>query len=999
MNDIPNILIVDDKQQNLVALEKTLKGTNANFIKALNGDEALRASLKYDFALAILDVQMPGMDGYELAEYLREEERMRTLPIIFVSAVYMDEFHIFRGYEAGAVDYIVKPYEPSILVNKVKVFLELHRQKAELQKHREHLEELVSERTRDLNETLSELEEEITERKRAETALQQSEKELTIRNRIAEIFLTIADEQMYYEVLKIVLEVMESEFGIFGYIDEKGALVVPTMTRHIWDQCKVEEKDIVFPRETWGDSTWPQAIREKRTIYTNKLSKKTPEGHIAITRHISLPVIHRGEVLGLMLVANKETDYDERDIELFETIGKAIAPILDARLQRDREERERKKMEEKVKHLNLVLRAIRNVNQIIVRERDRDELLKSACKNFIETRGFQSAWIALVDGAGKVVTTARAGMDERFDALVTHMERSGIPESCGRAMERPGILGVEDTGTTCPDCPLSDTYGDNGALCIRLEHEGTVYGLLVTSLSRPFVTDPGEHSLLEEVAGDIAFALHNIDQMEEKKRADEALQESEAQLVERVKELNCLYTLSRLVETPGISLEEFLGQSVRLIPDGLQYPEIACARLVFVGREYTTDNYRDTAWKLTRDFVVAGCGVGSVDVCYLEERPEADDCPFLKQERNLIDGMARNISETLERKQAENALRESEAKYKWVSDNSPAVLYQYLMTPDGGFSFPYISDMVETIFGVTAEDVMNDPLKLLGMVHPDDQELFQKGIEIAAANLESFPLTFRCVKDEEILWIEARGMPTPLEDGGILWDGFLIDITERKKADEKLARLTARFRRVLATSPAVIYSIIADPKRKPEEGYPPMFISDNITKLFGYEVRECLEDPQWWAGHLHPRDAQQAFAGMSRVFEEGHYTHEYRFLHKDGIYRWVRDEMLLVYDDKGTPAELVGSWTDITNKKEHEQHHLNVIVNTSHLINTPLTVAAGHMDLVRMGLKEMTPELANTVHEKLQNIRDLVKEGLTKNITLLIEETSDGWTPVRKKRG
>ena len=168
MNGRPNILIVDDREQNLFVLEKTLKSTGANIVRALNGDAALRAALKFDFALAILDVQMPGMDGYELAEFIREDEKTRSLPIIFLSAVCSDEYHVFRGYEAGAVDYIVKPYEPTILINKVEVFLELYRQKTQLENYKENLEELVEERTQELEKTLAELEEEIAERKKAE---------------------------------------------------------------------------------------------------------------------------------------------------------------------------------------------------------------------------------------------------------------------------------------------------------------------------------------------------------------------------------------------------------------------------------------------------------------------------------------------------------------------------------------------------------------------------------------------------------------------------------------------------------------------------------------------------------------------------------------------------------------------------------------------------------------------------------------------------------------
>ena len=105
------ILIVDDKKQNLLALEKLLRATGAAVARATSGNEALEASLNHDFALAILDVEMPGMDGYELAELLRMEERTRRVPVILMSAAYSEAQHVFKGYDAGAVDYIVKPFD------------------------------------------------------------------------------------------------------------------------------------------------------------------------------------------------------------------------------------------------------------------------------------------------------------------------------------------------------------------------------------------------------------------------------------------------------------------------------------------------------------------------------------------------------------------------------------------------------------------------------------------------------------------------------------------------------------------------------------------------------------------------------------------------------------------------------------------------------------------------------------------------------------------------
>jgi anti-anti-sigma regulatory factor len=176
-----------------------------------------------------------------------------------------------------------------------------------------------------------------------------AERELKIRNQITDVFLRVPDDNMYFEVLNIVLQTMDSKYGVFGYIDEKGALIVPSMTRHIWDKCQVPDKTIVFPRDSWGHSTWPEAIRRRETIFSNKPSMNTPQGHISIRRHISLPIIHRGEAIGLIQVANKESDYTKEDVQLLERIGETIAPVLQARLQRDRNAKGRALAEEQVK--------------------------------------------------------------------------------------------------------------------------------------------------------------------------------------------------------------------------------------------------------------------------------------------------------------------------------------------------------------------------------------------------------------------------------------------------------------------------------------------------------------------------------------------------------------------------------------------------------------------------------------------------------------------------
>ncbi len=128
----PTILLVDDRPENLLALETLLKSSDVTILKAGSGNEALALILKHDFALVLLDVQMPGMDGFEIAELMRGRVETRHIPIIFVTATSKDHKHVFEGYAAGAVDYLFKPVDPDILRSKVTVFLELHRQKIAL---------------------------------------------------------------------------------------------------------------------------------------------------------------------------------------------------------------------------------------------------------------------------------------------------------------------------------------------------------------------------------------------------------------------------------------------------------------------------------------------------------------------------------------------------------------------------------------------------------------------------------------------------------------------------------------------------------------------------------------------------------------------------------------------------------------------------------------------------------------------------------------------------
>jgi CheY-like chemotaxis protein len=155
-----NILLVDDIPQNLLALKVTLEELDCNIITANSGSEALRLVMKHDFALVLLDVQMPNMNGFEMATLMRGSKKYQHIPIIFVTAISKEEKYVFQGYEVGAVDYLFKPIDPDILRSKVKVFLDLHHQKF-----------LLKKQTAELKQKMEALEYEIGRRKKVEKDL------------------------------------------------------------------------------------------------------------------------------------------------------------------------------------------------------------------------------------------------------------------------------------------------------------------------------------------------------------------------------------------------------------------------------------------------------------------------------------------------------------------------------------------------------------------------------------------------------------------------------------------------------------------------------------------------------------------------------------------------------------------------------------------------------------------------------------------------------------
>ena len=226
------IMIVEDEVIVAEAIKNSLESMNYEVASLVTtGEAAVDDAEQRRPAVILMDIRLEGqMDGIEAVERIRTRF---DIPVIFLTA-YADEDKLERAKLSLPFGYLLKPFQDKDL--KITIEMALYTAKVD------------------------------AERKKAQETIQRSEKDLRIRNQINSIFLTFPDEDMYAEVLEVILEVMGSEYGTFGYFNENGYLVVPALTRKIyWGKCNVPEKDIIFERGTFG-GIWDRAVKERKTL-------------------------------------------------------------------------------------------------------------------------------------------------------------------------------------------------------------------------------------------------------------------------------------------------------------------------------------------------------------------------------------------------------------------------------------------------------------------------------------------------------------------------------------------------------------------------------------------------------------------------------------------------------------------------------------------------------------------------------------------------------------
>jgi PAS domain S-box-containing protein len=570
----------------------------------------------------------------------------------------------------------------------------------------------------------------ITERKHAEEELRRSERRETILNRIASAFLTVGDDRMYEEVLAIVLEAMESQFGVFGFIADNGDLVIPTMTREIWADCQVPGKSMAFPPATWGDSLWGRALQEQKVFRSNG-PFHTPPGHIPIDSFLTIPIVFRDRTIGLLSLANRARGYTAADQDLLQSIADYFSPVLNARLERDRQERQREEAEGKLRESEAKYRELfENAREAIV-ILDLDGTITDI-NPFVEEYGFHRTDLIGRNHLELVVESYREKAVQDWALL-----RQGIPQEGEYELRTPkGTIVVH-----YKDCPIT--------------REGQVIRVQST------ITD-----------------------VTERRRAEDALRHSEAKY----------HMLHDSLRDGFISvdMEGHILEFNRIYQEMLGYAEEELHQLTY--QDLTPPEWHEMEERIVNDQILAR---GYSDV-YEKEYRRKDGTVFPIELRSVLlrdahdrpMGVWALIRDITKRKQGEEALRESEARYRLLANYASDIIW----TTDLNLQLTYCSPSVERILGYTLEEAL--ARKADEDLTPASQELVQKTLgeemEIERTG-QGDPLRSRVIEVEEIckdgttLWAEIRaGFLRDANGAALGIVGVTRDISERRKLEREI---------------------------------------------------------------------------------------------------------------------------------------------------------------------------------------------------------------------
>ncbi|HUS04045.1 MAG TPA: PAS domain S-box protein [Dehalococcoidia bacterium] len=601
-------------------------------------------------------------------------------------------------------------------------------------------------------------------------------------------------------------------------------------------------------------------------------------------------IIKTGKPQRVELVAPDGRDYELSSSRFVDVDGqtKVIEVVRDFT--------ECKKVEEELIHLNLVLLAIRSVNQLIAREKDRKKLIQGICSGLIETRGYDSAWIALVDEKGGLVYAAQEGVGKDFSAMVDRLKRGELPGCIDKAAVQSDMVVMARPAIECSGCPLVNICADKATMIARLECEGHTYGYVNISIPPEMVTDE-ERSLFAEMAGDISFALHDIQMEEERKEAIGKLEEAKAlessiliaipHAVIGLHERRIIFANDSVEAVFGWKPGELIGKTTKVLyRSEEEYEQIGQRCYSALEQQRVHSEEIPCRRKDGRDIIcqLSGSIIGEK----------------LEEKRIVV-----TYEDITERKKVEETLQESEEKYREL-----------------------IESMSEGLVAIDEKGILNfvnsKLCQMLGYKHGEivGKHVFDffdsKNLKILKRELAKRPKGIS--SQYEISWTAKSGrrVPTfmsavPIFDAAGTHCGayaVILDFTELKRAGSELKASEENFRSSLDSSPLGVRILSTEGET--------LYVNQVLLDIWGYGSLEELEavprrkryTPESYAGH-HERKEKRKLG----EFVPPHY--ETSIVRKDGGVRYLEVFRKGVRWDGKTQFQVL--YHDITERKEVEE--------------------------------------------------------------------------------
>jgi PAS domain S-box-containing protein len=472
---------------------------------------------------------------------------------------------------------------------------------------------------------------------------------------------------------------------------------------------------------------------------------------------------------------------------------------------------------------------------------------------------------------------------------------------------------------------------------------------------------PVELSISElQIKGDW-HALCLVRDISERIKVDEDKSRLVHDLGERVKELHCLYNISKLVENPCTTLDGILQGTANLLPDAWQYPKITCARIVVENREFLTPNFRETCWRQQAEINVHGEKAGFVEVFYLEEKPDIAEGPFLKEERMLIDTVAERLGRITERIRTEENLKSSMERLRTLFENAPDAYY--LNDLKGHFIDG--NKAAEEMTGYRKDELIGKSFLQLGL-------LPKKYILTAAKLLALNSLGKPTGPDELILnrkdgaqiVVEIRTVPTKIDAKAVVL-GIARDVTERKKNENAVFESQQKFEGLFTGNPEA--TVYLDPDFRIME------INPHFTSLFGYspdEVRGKLLN-----NVVVPKHYIEEAEMLDKKAVEGHVYHDTVRMKKDGSSVPISISAAPICIRKRLVG-YIGVYKDISELRKAEKE-LHDAMERLGMMNEKLRVIGGltrHDVRNKLSVVTGNAYLARKESEKNSKVLDYLKE-------------------------